>query len=129
MVLFEDMNKRVLIVEDETDIREAMAEAIEVAGYEVLQAQNGQIGLIMALSQKPDAILLDIRMPIMDGHEMLRRLREDAWGKKAKVIMLTSMDDATNIANAHEGHIEDYIIKAHVSLEEVITKVRMVVHM
>jgi DNA-binding response OmpR family regulator len=123
------MNKRVLIVEDEVDIREAMAEALSDAGYEVLQANNGQVGLIMALSQKPDAILLDIRMPVMDGHEMLRRLRVDAWGKKAKVIMLTSMDDATNIAHAHEENIADYIIKAHVSLEEVVTKVRMVAHL
>ncbi len=123
------MNKRVLIVEDEVDIREAMAEALTDAGYEVLQANNGQVGLIMALSQKPDAILLDIRMPVMDGHEMLRRLRVDAWGKKAKVIMLTSMDDATNIAHAHEENIADYIIKAHVSLEEVVTKVRMVAHL
>lgn len=123
------MNKRVLIVEDEVDIREAMAEALSDAGFEVLQAENGQVGLIMAKSQHPDAILLDIRMPIMDGHEMLKRLREDEWGKDAKVIMLTSMDDVTNIANAHAGKITDYIIKAHVSLEEVVTKVRMVAHL
>lgn len=123
------MNKRVLIVEDEVDIREAMAEALSDAGFEVLQAENGQVGLIMAKSQKPEAILLDIRMPVMDGHEMLKRLREDEWGKDAKVIMLTSMDDVTNIANAHAGKIADYIIKAHVSLEEVVTKVRMVAHL
>lgn len=123
------MSKCVLIVEDETDIREAMAEAITDAGFEVFQAENGQVGLIMAKSQKPDVILLDIRMPIMDGHEMLRRLREDEWGRKANVIMLTSMDDVSNIAHAHEGKIQEYIIKAHVSLEEVVTKVRMVAHL
>jgi len=123
------MNQRVLIVEDEIDIREAMAEAITEAGYEVFQAENGQVGLIMALSQKPDAILLDIRMPVMDGHEMLKRLRQDVWGRHAKVIMLTSMDDASNVVHAHEEKIDDYIIKAHVSLEEVVTKVRMLVHL
>lgn len=123
------MSKCVLIVEDETDIREAMAEAIEAAGFEVFQAENGQVGLIMAKSQHPDVILLDIRMPIMDGQEMLRRLREDEWGRDAKVIMLTSMDDVSSIAHAHEGKIAEYIIKAHVSLEEVVTKVRMVAHL
>jgi len=118
------MEKRILIIEDESDIREAMAEAITQAGFEALTAENGQIGYETAITEQPDLILLDIIMPVMDGHETLQKLRQDPWGQNAKVIMLTSMDDVKNIASAHEGAITDYIIKAHASLDEIVNKVR-----
>lgn len=121
------MEKNILIVEDETDIREAMEEAVAAAGFTVFAASNGETGLHEALEKKPDLILLDIVMPIMDGHTMLSKLRADAWGKTAKVVMLTSMDDVHNIAHAHEGAITDYIIKAHSSLDEIVAKVKQVI--
>lgn len=124
MLLFTHMQKNILIVEDETDLREAMAEAIRDAGFSVTTAENGEIGLKMALEQKPDLILLDIIMPIMDGHETLKRLRNDSWGRNVKVIVLTAMDDVANVAEAHEGDIDDYIIKAHTSLDEILRQVR-----
>ena len=122
------MNMHVLIVEDEIDIREAMAEAIAEAGFTVTVAENGSVGLQKALAEHPDLILLDIIMPIMDGHEVLKRLRQDAWGRQARVIMLTSMDDVKNIATAHEEVIADYIIKAHSSLDDIVKKVRVIIH-
>lgn len=122
------MKKRVLIVEDEQDIRDAMAETIADAGFAVSVAGNGQEGLGLALTEHPDLILLDIVMPILDGHGMLQKLRQDPWGKNAKVIMLSSMDDVQNIAGAHEGEIEDYLIKPHNSLDEVLNKVRLHIH-
>ena len=120
------MDKRILVVEDEPDIREAMAEALTDAGFQVSTAANGEIGLSLAISERPDLILLDIVMPVLDGHGMLKKLRTDPWGKNAKVIMLTSMDDIQNIAHAHEVSITDYIIKAHSSLEEITNKVKMI---
>lgn len=125
MVLLEHMEKRILIVEDEPDIREAMAEAITQAGFLVSEAENGAVGLRTALSEQPDLILLDIVMPVMDGHAFLEKLRDNPWGRSAKVIMLTSMDDVQNIATAHTGDIKDYIIKAHHSLDEIVAKVRL----
>ncbi len=122
------MEKKVLIVEDETDIREAIAEAVTDAGFSVTIATNGAEGLELALSEKPDLILLDLKMPIMDGHEALEKLRQDPWGRNAKVIILTSMDDVKNVAAAHTGDIKDYIIKVHNSLDEIVKKVRMTIH-
>ncbi|MCA9354829.1 MAG: response regulator transcription factor [Candidatus Kaiserbacteria bacterium] len=119
------MEKKILLVEDEPDIREAMAEAIADAGFAVVTAENGQAGLSTALAEHPDLILLDIVMPIMDGHSMLEQLRQDPWGKTVKVIMLTSMDDVQNIADAHEGSITDYLIKAHSSLDDIVAKVKL----
>ena len=122
------MEKKILIVEDEPDIREAMAEAIAQAGFTVVLAENGAVGLQKAQAEEPDLILLDIIMPVMDGHEFLKRLRLEPWGKTVKVIMLTAMDDVKNIANAHEGAIADYLIKAHSSLDEIVQKVRETIY-
>ena len=122
------MEKRILIVKDEPDIREAMAEAVAQENFIVSTASNGEEGLKKALAEKPDLILLDIVMPIMDGHEVLKKLRQDVWGQNAKVIMLTSMDDVKNIAEAHTGSITDYVIKAHSSLDEIINKIRVSIY-
>ncbi len=118
------MEKHILIIEDEPDIREAMAEAIADAGFKVSTASNGSEGLQVATSEKPDLILLDIIMPVMDGHETLKKLRQDPWGQSAKVVMLTSMDDVKNVASAHESSITDYLIKTQNSLDEIVKKVR-----
>lgn len=121
------MDKHILVVEDEPDIREAMAEAIAQAGFRVSTAENGSVGFKKAIAEKPDLVLLDIIMPVMDGHETLKKLRQDPWGKSVKVIMLTSMDDVGNIGSAHEEKITDYIIKAHSSLDEILAKIRLVI--
>ena len=122
------MEKHILIVEDEADIREAMAEAVAEAGFVVSTATNGAEGLEKALAEKPDLILLDIVMPVMNGHVLLEKLRNDPWGKDAKVIMLTSMDDVKNIAGAHSGAITDYLIKAHSSLDDILQKIRVAIY-
>ena len=118
------MDKKILIIEDEPDIREAMAEAVADAGFIVFTAENGAVGLKTAIAQKPDVILLDIVMPVLDGHETLKKLRQDPWGKDVKVIMLTSMDDVQNVGSAHEHNLTDYLIKPHSSLAEIVNKVR-----
>ena len=122
------MSKKVLIIDDEADIREAIAEAIGEIDYEVKTAENGEVGLSTALEWQPDLILLDLVMPVMDGHEMLKRLRQDAWGQTAKVIVFTAMDEAQHVAKAHEGNIDDYIVKAHSTLDEIVNKVRLSIH-
>lgn len=119
------MEKQILIIEDEKDIRDAIAEGLTQEGFKVTVANNGKIGLEKALTEHPDLILLDIIMPIMDGHHTLDKLRQDDWGRNAKVIMLTSMDDVKNITTAHSGDIADYVIKAHHSLDEIIQKVKV----
>ena len=120
------MEKTILVIDDEGDIREAMVDAVTQSGFSVLEAENGEVGLEKALANKPDLILLDIKMPVMDGHQFLAKLRQDNWGKTVKVIMLTSMDDVKNIGEAHTGDITDYLIKAHSSLEDILGKIKEV---
>jgi CheY-like chemotaxis protein len=118
------MEKRILVIEDEADIREAMVEALTEAGYPTVGMENGAVGLAYALEHHPDLILLDLIMPVMGGQEMLDKLRIDEWGRHARVVIMTAMDDVTNVATAHRNDIADYIIKAHTSLDEVVNKVR-----
>jgi DNA-binding response OmpR family regulator len=118
------MEKTILIIEDEQDIREAVAEALSEAGFSVHTAPDGITGLKLALAEHPDLTLLDLVMPGYDGHTVLQKLREDAWGKNAKVLVLSSMDDVGNIAGAYGSDITDYVIKAHNSLDEIVKKVR-----
>jgi len=119
------MEKRILIVEDEIDLREAMTDALEEAGFTVLEAADGAAGLSIAKTEHPDLILLDLMMPVMNGMDMIAKLREDEWGKDANIIILSAMDDVDHIARSYEGKLLDYFIKAHMSLDELVKQVRV----
>ncbi len=123
------MDKRILVVEDEADLREAMVEVLTEAGFTVYSAEDGAAGLNLALTEHPDLILLDLMMPVMDGHQVLAKLREDEWGRNAKVVILSAMDDVENIAGSYEEKkLLDYFIKAHMSLEELVKQVRLILY-
>lgn len=115
----------VLIVEDERPLREVLRKKLELAGYAVLAADNGQEGLALALERKPDLVLLDLLMPIMDGITMLTKLRADDRGRTMPVIILTNRtadDEAINAAVAqHEPTY--YLIKSDWSLDAIIDKI------
>jgi DNA-binding response OmpR family regulator len=121
-------NPKILIVEDEVDIREALADMFTQYNFQVYTATNGKEGLDVALQEHPDVILLDINMPIMDGHETLRHLRADEWGKDAKVVVLSALDDIKNIAEAHDERITKYIVKAHTTLAAIVSNVNEVLY-
>ncbi|MDP2656072.1 MAG: response regulator [bacterium] len=111
---------KVLIVEDEAQLRHALRDRLMREGFNVLEANNGQEGLTAALVEHPDMILLDIIMPIMDGITMLTKLRENAWGKNARVIILTNLSDNEKVAEAMENGSFDYLVKSDWKLEEII---------
>jgi DNA-binding response OmpR family regulator len=116
--------KKVLIIDDEKDLLDALGDALRESEFTVFEARNGEEGLRIALEEKPDAILLDITMPQMTGHEVLNELRKDSWGKDVKVIVLSNRDDLDNISDGFGQKGDDYIIKSNASLREIITKVK-----
>jgi DNA-binding response OmpR family regulator len=115
----------VLIVEDDESLRELYADAFTLAGINVIKADDGAKGVTLALKHHPDAILMDIMMPVMDGHQAVAKIREDDWGKKAIIIFLTNMTDAENVVQAVEKGSSEYIIKSSVPPKEVVNQVRM----
>ncbi|UCG60184.1 MAG: response regulator [Phycisphaerales bacterium] len=103
--------RKILVVDDEPDLISTVRYRLEFARCEVVTAANGKEGLERAASEKPDLILLDTSMPVMNGHEMLERLRNDPDLKDIPVLMLTALSEAKDIAAARAHGVVDYITK------------------
>ncbi len=119
-----DSNKKILIVEDEISLLKALEEKFAHEGFEVLKGRNGEEGLELALKDKPDIILLDIIMPKMDGISMIKELRKDAWGKEAKIILLTNLSSPEAVTEAIQHNVYDYLVKTNWKLESIVLKVK-----
>lgn len=116
--------KTILIVDDEEQYRHLFAVKLADEGFSILEAKDGKEGLQVALQKKPDLILLDLNMPVMDGMSMLRKLREDVWGKNAKVFILTNISNNEELAEAIKNKSFVYLVKADMSIEELVQKVK-----
>jgi len=120
--------KRILIVEvieDDKPLLLVLSERFTGEGYHVISATTGDEGLALALKNKPDLILLDIVMPKMDGLSMLKELRKDPWGKKAKVILLTNLSADENIIRAvTELEPAYYLIKTDWKMDDIVERVK-----
>jgi len=92
------MKKKILLIEDHSDLREATAELLQFYGYEVLLADNGLLGLTIAASQFPALILSDLRMPGMSGYELFERLQEDMRTAAIPVILTSANFNRNTVA-------------------------------
>ena len=117
---------KILVVDDEPNIVQTLKDRLEMNEYTVVTACNGNEGLRIAEQELPDLILLDVIMPIMDGHEMLEALRGQDWGEDISVIMLTARSQTHDIERARACKIDDYIIKPF-DLSELLEKIESIV--
>jgi two-component system, cell cycle response regulator len=115
-----------LIVDDEQALAKALNDKFTRLGFIATATYDGKEGLAIALKQHPDIILLDIAMPIMDGLEMLEKLRTDDWGKDARVIMLTNFSDMKKVRESERLGVADYLVKSDWGLEEIVKKVKQI---
>src|SRR5882724_10751473 len=111
----------ILLAEDEEEIRTLYGDKLEREGFTVFKAQNGREMLEMAKAHKPDLILLDLKMPIMDGLEAFQKLKEDPDLQKVATVFLTAFSDPTTVAHEIElveklGHVD--FIKKGISLTD-----------
>lgn len=117
------MDKKILIVEDDAALQGALKAKLTNEGFNAITASDGAEGLMAAMNEHPDLILLDIIMPKMDGITMMKKLREDAWGKSAKIIFLTNLSDPSMVMEAlHEGAF-DFLVKTDWKIDSVTDKV------
>jgi DNA-binding response OmpR family regulator len=126
-----ETKKKVLVVEDDTTLLSALRTALETAGFEVLEAKDGAAGVAVTSAEHPDIILLDILMPVMDGWEMLRQLRESGeWGKCVPVVILTNLsaDEDEQIRKVAELGPSYFMVKADWKLDDVVDKVHEILH-
>ena len=115
------MAATILIVEDEFAVARGIQYALQQEGYEVAVARSGEEGLEFATNQAPDLIVLDVRLPGIDGFEVLRRLR--AVGSKAPVLFLTARGDEFDKVVGLELGADDYVTKPF-ALRELMSRIR-----
>lgn len=119
------MNKNILIIEDELPMLKALSDKFSREGFGVLEAKDGKEGLAAAFEKKPDLIILDIFMPVMDGKAMLEKLRVDEWGKTVPVIILTNLNpDDKTLDELMKSGPSYYFVKSKWKLEELVGKVK-----
>src|SRR4051812_34172678 len=115
------MSATILIVEDEFAVARGIQYALQQEGYQVAVAKSGEEGLDFATNQAPDLVVLDVRLPGMDGFEVLRRLR--ASGSKAPVLVLTARDDEVDKVIGLELGADDYLTKPF-GLRELMSRIK-----
>jgi DNA-binding response OmpR family regulator len=115
---------KILIVEDNTSLASIYDFKFSHEGFEVTIADNGAAGLALAEQIKPDLILLDLRMPVMNGDEMLQKLRSVDWGADIRVMILTNISRDEAPRSLGVLNVERYIVKAHHTPAQVVNIVR-----
>ena len=117
-----DDKVRILLVEDEPEVLELYKLKLTLDGYDVLTAVNGQEGLKKAIEEKPEMIFLDIKMPEMDGFEVLKRLRSEPKTKSVPVIILSNFDEQEMIEKGLTLGANEYLVKSQFTPEEISGK-------
>lgn len=110
---------KICIIEDDLAIQQMYQYKLERLGYDVRTATNGVTGLSLIHQFEPDLILLDLRMPVMTGDEMLRRLREKPWGSGIRVVVLTNISKTEAPSILRILGVDRYIVKAHTTPQQV----------
>jgi two-component system cell cycle response regulator DivK len=105
------MSKKILVVEDTEDNRQILRDLLSIAGYDVIEALDGAEGIAKASEHKPDLILMDIQMPIIDGYEATRRIKADPALKLIPVIAVTSYALSGDEERARSAGCDGYIAK------------------
>lgn len=117
-------NYKIVIVEDEENICNMYKMKLVSAGFDVKTASNGQIGLEVIEEFRPKLILLDLKMPVMSGDEMLTRMRQTDWGADIRVVILTNISRDEAPRNLQFLGIDRYIVKAHHTPTQIINIVQ-----
>lgn len=113
---------KILIAEDERDIRELVSFSLRHLGHEVITTVDGETALEKVYAERPDLVLLDVRMPRLDGYEVCRRIKEDQTLRKIPVAFLSAKGQDAEVEQGMKAGAEAYILKPF-SLDELLAKV------
>lgn len=118
---------RILIIEDENDLRQSIADFLEVEGFKCLQAADGTEGIDISRTELPDLIICDIKMPGLNGHEVLRELRRDSRTSSIPFIFLTALVEKVDIRKGMELGADDYLTKPFLT-EDLLSAIKTRLH-
>jgi two-component system cell cycle response regulator DivK len=117
------MRKRILVVEDQEDNRRILRDLLTNAGYEIIEAENGEQALAVAARERPDLILMDIQLPLLDGYEVTRRIKADPALRAIPIIAITSYALSGDENKARAAGCDAYVTKPY-SPRALLAKIR-----
>lgn len=117
------MSRRVLVIEDQEDNRQILRDLLSSVGYDMIEAGDGEAGVAMAKKERPDLILMDIQLPLMDGYEATRRIKADADLKAIPVIVVTSYALSGDEVKARAAGADAYVTKPY-SPRQLLAKIK-----
>jgi two-component system cell cycle response regulator DivK len=117
------VSQRILVIEDQEDNRQILRDLLTSADLEVIEAEDGQAGLVAAADHRPDLILMDMQLPILDGYEATRRLKADAVLHAIPVIAVTSYASSSDADKARAAGCDAFVSKPY-SPRQLLAKVR-----
>lgn len=117
--------KKILIIEDSAELADSLEDMLIIKGYNALKATTGKQGLTMAATEKPDLILLDLKLPDIEGFEILRRLRSNESLQGIRVLILTASDVLDNTPVDIKISSNDVLHKPHWGINELADRIEM----
>jgi two-component system cell cycle response regulator DivK len=117
------MSRRILVVEDQEDNRQILRDLLGSVGYEMDEAENGEQALAAVKARRPDLILMDIQLPVLDGYEATRRIKADPQLKSIPIIVVTSYALSGDEAKARASGCDAYVTKPY-SPRQLLAKIK-----
>ena len=115
----------ILVVEDSPDLADSLYDLLEMNDFTPFIARNGREGAALALEKKPDLVILDIRLPDIDGYQVYAKIRADeTWGKTAKVLILTASESIENISKNVDLPVKYVLFKPELSVSELVERIK-----
>jgi two-component system, cell cycle response regulator DivK len=117
------MSKRILVVEDQEDNRQILRDLLGSVGYDLIEAADGEAALVAAKTGRPDLILMDIQLPLLDGYEATRRIKADPDLKNIPIIVVTSYALSGDEGKARDAGCDAYVTKPY-SPRQLLAKIK-----
>jgi two-component system cell cycle response regulator DivK len=117
------MTQRILVVEDQEDNRRIIRDLLASTGYELIEAADGETGVRLAETERPDLILMDIQLPLLDGHEATRRIKQNPELRHIPIVVVTSYALSGDDVKAMAAGSDAYVAKPF-SPRELLTTIR-----
>ena len=122
------MAQKILIVEDDKFLRELISKKLVNEQFDICQALDGKEGIDKILEEKPNLILLDLILPVMDGFSVLSKMKENQEISKIPVIVLSNLSQEGEIKRAMDLGAKDFLIKAHFTPGEIVGKIKQILN-
>lgn len=117
------MSKKILLVEDESALQKSLGNSLVERGFQIVSALDGEAGIRLAKSEKPDLIVLDLVLPQKDGLEVFQALKDDEQTRNIPVIVLTNIEKIEHVEKVLEMGAKTYLVKANYTLKEITDKI------